>query len=132
MQRDEYRTDTEVDEYLWPLTGDTSSIQWESITKEWESITEELHIRQRLAKIMAHVREAYIQPRLRRLGARTNSAYIRSITESIIAGPGDGPPWAQTLKEPVPRALREEWNELAQRLCEINRPQRRRRDTEPH
>ena len=125
MGRDEYRTDTEVDEYLWPLTGDTSSIHW-------ESITEELHIRQRMAEILAHVREAHIQPRLRRLGARANSAYSRSITESIIAGPGDGPPWAQTLKEPVPLALREEWNELAQRLGEINRPQRRQRDTEPY
>jgi hypothetical protein len=123
MRRDEYRTDTEVDEYLWPLTGDTSSVRW-------ESITEELHIRQRLAEILAHVREAHVQPRLRHLGARTNSAHIRSITESIIAGPGDGPPWAQTLKEPVPRALREEWNELAQRLGKLNGIQRRR-DTEP-
>jgi hypothetical protein len=124
MRRDEYRTDTEVDEYLWPLTGDTSSVRW-------ESITEELHIRQRLAEILAHVREAHVQPRLRHLGARTNSAHIRSITESIIAGPGDGPPWAQTLKEPVPRALREEWDELAQRLGELNGIQRRRRNTEP-
>jgi hypothetical protein len=125
MGRDEYRTDTEVDEYLWPLTGNTSSIHW-------ESITEELHIRKRLAEILAHVQETHIRPRLHRLGARANSAHSRSIAESIIAGPGDGPPWAQTLKEPVPRALREEWNELAQRLCEINRPQKRRRDTEPY
>lgn len=125
MGRDDYSTDTEVDEYLWPLTGDTFSIRW-------ESITEELHIRQRLAEILAHVRETHIQPRLRHLGARANSAYSRSINESIIAGPGEGPPWAQTLKEPVPRALREEWNDLAQRLCEISRPQRRRRDTGPH
>ena len=125
MGRDQYRTDIEVDEYLWPLTGNISSVHW-------ESITEELHIRQRLAEIMAHIREAHIQPRLRRLGAQANAAYIRSITESIIAGPGDGPPWAQTLKEPVPRALREEWNELAQRLGELNGLQRCRRNTEPH
>jgi len=122
MGQDEYRTDTEVDEYLWPLTGDVSSV-------DWESITEELHIRQRLAEIMAHVRETHLQPRLRRLGARANSADSRSITESIIAGPGDGPPWAQTLKEPVPRALREQWNELVQRLRELNGPWRHPLDT---
>jgi hypothetical protein len=125
MGRDAYCTDTEIDEHLWPLTGDTFSIHC-------ESFTEELHIRQRLAEILAHVREAHIEPRLRRLGARASAAYVRNITESIIAGPGDGPPWAQTLKEPVPLALREEWNQLAQRLCEINRPQRRQRNTEPH
>jgi hypothetical protein len=125
MGRDEYRADTEVDEYLWPLTGNTSCIHW-------ESITEELHIRKRLAEILAHVRETHIRPRLHRLGARANAAYSQSVTESIIAGPGDGPPWAQTLKEPVPLALRDEWNELAQRLWELNRPQKRRRDTDPH
>ena len=124
MRRDEYRTDAEVDEYLWPLTGDASSVHW-------ECIAEELHIRQRLAEILAHVRETHVQPRLRRFGTRVNSAHIRSITESVIAGPGDGPPWAQTLKEPVPRALREEWNELAQRLGELNGIEGRRHNTEP-
>ena len=121
MGREEYLMDTEVsevDEYLWPLNGDTYSIHW-------EYITEELHIRRRLAEILAHVREAYIQPRLRRLGASANPATNRRIPESIIAGPGDGPPWAQTLKEPVPRELREEWNELAQRLQELDGVQRR-------
>jgi len=124
MEPDEYRTDTEVDEYLWPLTGDASCVRW-------ESVTEELHIRQRLAEILAHVRETHVQPRLRRLGVSANSAGSRSITESIIAGPGDGPPWAQALKEPVPRALREEWNELAQRLRDLNKPRRQPLRTEP-
>jgi hypothetical protein len=62
--------DAEVDEYLWPLNGDTYSIHW-------EDITEELHIRRRLA------------------------------------------------------AMREEWNELAQRLQELDGVQRRRLRTEP-
>jgi hypothetical protein len=123
MGREEYLMDTEVDEYLWPLNGDTYSIHW-------EDITDELHIRRRLAEILAHVREAYIQPRLRRLGASANSATNRSIPESIIAGPGDGPPWAQTLNEPVPRELREEWNELARRLQELDGVQRQRLRTE--
>ena len=113
--------DTEVDEYLWPLNGDMNSIH----LIHWEYITEELHIRRRLTDILAHVREAYVQPRLRRLGAGANSATNRSIPESVIAGPGDGPPWAQTLREPVPRELREEWNELAQRLQELDGVQRR-------
>ncbi len=123
MGRDEYRTDTEIDEYLWPLTGDASSVRW-------ESVTEELHLRQRLAAIMAHVREVHVEPRLRRLGAPAGSAYSQSTAESIIAGPEDGPPWAQTLKEPVPRALREEWDNLAQQLRELSRFRRRPRRTE--
>lgn len=112
--------DTEVDEYLWPLNGDMNSIH----LIHWEYITEELQIRRRLTEILAHVREAYIQPRLQRLGASANSATNR-IPESIIVGPGDGPQWAQTLKEPVPRALREEWSDLAQRLQELDGVQRR-------
>jgi hypothetical protein len=124
MERYDYLTDTEVDEYLWPLTGEMNSIHW-------ESITEELHIRQRLAEILAQVREAHIQPRLRRLGAGVSSATNRSITESVIAGPGDGPAWVQTLKEPVPRALREEWNELALRLRELDGTRRRLLRAEP-
>lgn len=117
MGRDEYRTDTEIDEYLWPLTGDACSIQW-------EYVTEELQIRQRLAEIMAHVMEAHVRPRLRHLGARYNSAYGRSIEQSVVEGPENGPPWARTLKEPVPRALREEWAQLAERLQVLNSSRR--------
>ena len=113
MGRDEYRTDTEIDEYLWPLTGDACSIQW-------EYVTEELQIRQRLAAIMAHVMETHVRPRVRHLGARASSTYSRSIEQSLIEGPEDGPPWTRTLKEPIPRALREEWAELAERLQLLN------------
>ena len=123
MGRDEYCTDTEVDEYLWPLTGDVSSIRW-------ESVTEELHIRQRLAEIMAHVNEMHVRPRLRQMAGRAAASHHRSIAESIIGGPPDGPPWAQTLKESVPRALREEWNRLAQRLRELNTSRSYPRTTE--
>lgn len=122
MGRDEYRTDTEIDEYLWPLTGETSSI-------EWESVTEELRIRQRLAEIMAHVTETHLRPRLPHLGARANSAFSRSVTQSVIEGPEEGPPWVQTLKEPVPRVLREEWAKLAQRLHALNSSRRHSRQS---
>ncbi|MFI5394743.1 MAG: hypothetical protein ACHQ9S_04350 [Candidatus Binatia bacterium] len=122
MRREEYHADTEIDEYLWPLTGDIPSIQW-------ESVTEELRIRQRLAEIVTHVREMHVRPRIRRLPDRIACTQARSIVESIITGPEGGPPWAQSLKEPVPRALRDEWNQLTQRLREINSsrllPQRR-------
>ncbi len=120
MGRDDYRTEPEIDEYLWPLTGEISSIHW-------ESVTEELHIRQRLAEIMAHVNDMHVQPRLRQLGARASLAFSRSIRQSIIEGPEDGPPWAQALKEPVPRTLREEWTALALRLQQLNSSRRRPR-----
>lgn len=113
MRRDEYRADIEVDEYLWPLTGDPPSIQW-------ELVTEELRIRQRLAEMVAHVREMHVRPRVRQLSNRVAFTQSRSIVESIITGPEDGPPWAQSLKEPVPRALRDEWTRLTQRLRELN------------
>ncbi len=119
MGRDEYRTDAEIDEYLWPLTGDTSCIHW-------ESVAEELHIRQRLAEIMAHTRDTHVRPRLRSLGLRDGSASARSVTAGIIEGPENGPPWTQSLREPVPRALRDEWNQLAQRLRALHAPSRPR------
>ncbi len=119
MGRDEYRTDTEVDEYLWPLTGDTSSIHW-------ESVAEELHIRQRLAEILAHTRDTHVRPRLRSLGVREGSSSGRTLAASIIAGPEDGPPWTQSLHHPVPRALRDEWDQLAQRLRDLHTPGRDR------
>jgi hypothetical protein len=113
MRRDEYRADIEVDEYLWPLTGDPPSIQW-------ELVTEELRIRQRLTEIVTHVRDMHVRPRVRQLSNRVAFTQSRSIVESIITGPEDGPPWAQSLKEPVPRALRDEWTRLTQRLRELN------------
>jgi hypothetical protein len=110
MRSDDDRPE-QIDEYLWPLTGDLSPINW-------EALAEELHIRDRLAVILAHVREMHVEPRLRRMGPRA-SGVARAATAAIISGPEDGPPWLQTLKEPVPRALREEWTRLARRLCEL-------------
>jgi len=112
MRSDDDRIEMGVDEYLWPLTGDLSPI-------DWEYLSEELHIRERLAEIMTHVREMHLMPRLRRLGPRVTSSMVQSVAQAVIAGPEAGPPWAQSLKEPVPRALRDEWNQLAQRLREI-------------
>lgn len=113
MRREDNRADIEVDEYLWPLTGDQPSIRW-------ELVTEELRIRQRLAEMVTHVREMHVRPRVRQLSTRVAFAQSRSIVASIITGPEDGPPWAQSLKEPVPRALRDEWTRLTQRLRELN------------
>lgn len=119
MRRDDDRTEPEVDEYLWPLTGDLSPINW-------EALAEELHIRDRLAVIVTHVREVHLEPRLRRLGALASAGVTKAVTEAIIAGPEDGPPWAQTLRDPVPRALREEWNQLTRRLHELDRNRHKR------
>lgn len=112
MRTDLDRSETEIDEYLWPLTGELTAINF-------DLLAEELRIRERLAEIMAHVHEMHVRPQLRRLGRRGSSAVAKAIAQNVIAGPEDGPPWVQTLKEPVPRALREEWNELARRLSEI-------------
>jgi hypothetical protein len=104
--------ETEIDEYMWPLTGDSTSFNW-------TALTEELEIRTRLGAILAHVRDMHIAPRVRRLGPRPSRDRLRAVEESIIAGPAAGPLWAQTLQEPVPRALRDEWRELTRRLSEI-------------
>ena len=101
-----------VDEYLWPLTGEVQQI-------DWESLAEQLRIRGRLADIAAHVRELHLRPRLRRLGPRPALAMIAAVTESLIEGPAGGPAWDQRLKAPVPSGLRDEWNQLAQRLREL-------------
>ncbi len=85
----------------------------------WETMAEDLRIRNRLAEIRAHVYNVHVHPRLRRSGRRTAPDVIRAVTESFIAGPIDGPPWRRTLKDPIPRALRDEWTELAQRLHDI-------------
>jgi len=104
--------ETEIDEYMWPLSGDSTSFNW-------TALAEELEIRTRLGEILTHVRDTHIAPRLRRLGIRPSPDLVRSVEESIIAGPAGGPLWAQTLKEPVPRVLRHEWDELARRLSVI-------------
>jgi hypothetical protein len=109
MERNTGGIEPQVDEYLWPLNGSVAPI-------DWAALVEELRIRQRLTEIMAHVRQTHLRPRLARLGERVFPALTRGITEGIIAGPENGPPWAQTLREPVPRALREEWDQLTTRL----------------
>ena len=112
MMGDTDRHAYEIDEYLWPLTGGA----W---TVDWESLNEELQIRQRLAEILSHVREVHFTPRLRRLRAGAAANVVAAVTESVVEGPPDGPVWAQTLREPVPRALRDEWRQLARRLHNI-------------
>ncbi len=110
----ERTAEAEMNQYLWPLTGESSAINW-------ASLVEELRIRRRLGEILAHVRATHLGPRLRRLRVTAvTPALTQAITESVIAGPDNGPPWTQTLKEPVPRALREEWNELAARLRDLH------------
>ncbi len=110
MRTTEHTAEAEIDQYLWPLTGEAAGI-------DWASVVEELRIRERLAEILAHVRQTHVEPRLRRAGARAAaSALGKALTEGVIAGPEGGPAWALTLKEPVPRALREEWSQLAARL----------------
>jgi hypothetical protein len=102
----------EVDEYLWPLTGEASPI-------DWILLTEELGIRSRLLEIMAHVRAAHIEPRVRRAGASPSTPLGQAIAGAIVTGPPNAAPWQQVLRAPVPRALREEWTALAERLREI-------------
>lgn len=119
MRKHDDQIEPDVDEYLWPLTGELSPINW-------EALAEELHIRDRLAVIMAHVRELHLEPRLRRLGAGASADMTRVLTETVIAGPESGPPWEQRLRDPVPRALREEWEQLSRRLCELDRNRHKR------
>ena len=104
--------ETEIDEYMWPLTGEPTAFNW-------TALTEELEIRTRLGTILAHVRDMHIAPRVRRLGPRPSRDLIRAVEESVIAGPEAGPLWTQTLREPVPRALRDEWGELTRQLRAI-------------
>jgi hypothetical protein len=106
--------ESEIDEYMWPLTGEATAFNW-------TALAEQLEIRQRLGEILAHVRDMHIAPRQRRLGPRPSPDMIRAVEESVMDGPAHGPVWAQTLKEPVPRALRDEWHELTRRLREIER-----------
>jgi hypothetical protein len=116
MTRDrEVRNDQHdtVDEYLWPLTGETWPV-------DWQVLTEELEIRRRLAEILTHVQQLHLEPRLRRLGARASLNARLAATQSVIDGPVEGPVWDQELTAAVPQALREEWKQLGQRLREID------------
>jgi hypothetical protein len=112
MPNDDETREIQIDEYMWPLTGEATPF-------DWTALTEELQIRTRLGAILAHVRDTHIAPRVRRLGPSPSRDRIRAVEESIIAGPAAGPVWVQTLREPVPRALRDEWRALTQRLSDI-------------
>jgi hypothetical protein len=68
MDREEYRTDTEIDEYLWPLTGDVSTV-------DWESFTEELRIRKRLQVLREESNE--LAQRLQKLN-ELQSGYLHA------------------------------------------------------
>jgi hypothetical protein len=114
MHTGEDTSEMQVDEYLWPLTGELTPV-------DWVSLAEELRMRERLAEIMAHVRAMHIEPTLRQLGAQGSAVRRRVAGEAVIAGPLDGAPWERTLRGSVPRALREEWDQLAQRLREFER-----------
>ncbi|MFQ5664871.1 MAG: hypothetical protein ACE5I7_00415 [Candidatus Binatia bacterium] len=113
--------DAEFDEYLWPLNGEASGINL-------DLLSEELRIRQRLAEIMAHVRETHLQPRLRRWASRLTCETTKAVAQAIVAGPEEGPPWEQALGHPVPRALRDEWRQLASRLRALKADRRRHSD----
>jgi len=118
------RLDLEIDEYLWPLTGALWAV-------DWQLLAEELQVRQRLAEIMTHVHAMHLDPRVRRLGTRASAADVSAVCQSIVSGPDDGPPWTQTLHAPIPRALREEWERLGQRLQEIARDRGRQLAVRP-
>jgi hypothetical protein len=94
-----------VDEYLWPLTGDDTKV-------DWRALAEEMQVRERLSAISTHVHETHVAPRLRRMGLGATHA----ARTAVIDGPNDGAPWEKRLKAPVPAALRDEWARLAQRL----------------
>lgn len=102
--------ETRIDEYLWPLTGDESAV-------DWEALAEELRLRNRLAEILSLVRERHVEPRLRRLtpGAYANT-FARTLTAAVVVGPVGAPPWEQALADPVPQRLRDEWTYLAHSL----------------
>ena len=102
----------EVD-FVWPLTGELAHI-------DWEALTEEIRIRDRLAEIVAHVQTTHVVPRVRRIHPHAPAALAQAIRQEIIAGPDDAPLWAQRLREPVPRRLREEWAALVARLRELH------------
>lgn len=99
----------DFDEYLWPLTDAVWPVNW-------TRITEEHRLRQRLQEILTHVEETHVAPRVRRLGVQASPAARDAIKQAVIAGPLDGPLWERTLRDPVPRVLREEWIGLCDEL----------------
>jgi hypothetical protein len=110
----------EFDEYLWPLTDATWPL-------DWSRLADEHRLRQRLDEILTHVEALHVTPRLRRLGANASATARLALTQSIIAGPLDGQPWERTLREPIPRALREEWQRLGAELRALRTVAERRR-----
>ena len=60
MRRHASEAYREIDEYLWPLTGVTEPVSW-------ETLAENLPIRNRLAESRAHVSEVHVQPWLQTL-----------------------------------------------------------------
>ena len=111
MQRHASEAYPEIDEYLWPLTGVTPI--------SWKTLAENLRIRNRLAAIRAHVYEMHVQPQLRRSGRRTAPDVVRAVTESARCGTRRRPAVAADLERPNPACVAHEWNELAQRLHDI-------------
>ena len=104
------RDDTDqFDEYLWPLAG----APWELRLTE---LAPQDGRRRRLEEIYQHVQEHHVQPRLRRLGKNPSAALVDQVTETIVEGATGAPLWERRLKEPVPRALRDEWRALCDEL----------------
>jgi len=99
----------DFDEYLWPLTDSVWPVNW-------SRVTEEHRLRQRLQEILTHVEETHVAPRVRRLGVQASPAVMAAIKQAVIAGPLDGPLWERTLRDPVPRALQDEWLRLRDEL----------------
>ncbi|MBI1816562.1 MAG: hypothetical protein HYR72_16405 [Deltaproteobacteria bacterium] len=99
----------DFDEFLWPLTNATWPVNW-------TRLAEEHRLRRRLQEILAHVHETHVAPRLSRLGHAASADAIAQITQSVIAGPIDGNLWERSLRDLVPRALRDEWQALCTEL----------------
>jgi hypothetical protein len=110
----------EFDEYLWPLTDAAWPL---NLTR----MAEEHRLRARLDEILVHVETTHIAPRVRRLGARATPAAVAEIRQSVIAGPAEGAYWERALREPVPRSLREAWDEMSQQLRDVMHPAPRAR-----
>jgi len=112
FEQDDHLPGHEFDEYLWPLTD----AAWPLNLMRF---AEEHRLRARLNEILAHVEAMHIGTRVRRLGAHPTPAAVLQVTQSIIAGPVGGAFWERRLREPVPRPLREEWDELSRQLREL-------------
>ncbi len=97
------------DEYLWPLTRLPWSIDMAALGER------DLPMR-RLQEIYRHVDETHLQPRLRRLGRNPSPSLVAQVTRNVIDGSPSDPLYMRHLREPVPRALREEWKSLCEQI----------------